>query len=127
MPYIDWEYYSSLCNNMPKEDFDKIYKQAEDKMNTFTHMRAAAFEHCYDEERATAFQKHVHEQIKDTMCELVNAVHIHTVSEMGMGIVSVNNDGFSQTYRITTAAEKEAQLLSIVRNGLSGSGLAGAL
>ena len=127
MPYIDWEYYSSLYDNIPQEDFDKRYRQAEVKLNTVTHMRAMAFEHAYDEESATDWQKQVHEQIKSTMCELMNAIHVHTISEMGTGITSVSNDGYSESYKITTAAEKEAQLLAIVREGLSGTGLAGAL
>lgn len=127
MPYIDWEYYSSLFDNMTQEDFEKRYKQAEVKMNAVTHMRAMAFERAYDEEAATDFQKQIHEQIRMTMCELINAVHIHAVSEMGTGIASVSNDGYSESYKITTAAEKEAQIISIIRNGLSGTGLAGAL
>ena len=127
MSHVNWEYYSSLYDNVPQDDFEKRYKQAEIKLNTVTHMRASAFEHSYDEESATPFQRQVHEQILSTMCELVNAVHIHAISEMGTGITSVNNDGYSESYKITTAAEKEAQIISIIRSGLSGTGLAGAL
>ena len=46
---------------------------------------------------------------------------------MGTGVSSVSNDGYSESYKITTVAEKEVQLLSITRSGLSGTGLAGAL
>ena len=127
MPYIDWEYYSSLYDNVSQNEFEKCYKLAEMQLNVFTRMRAAAFEHSYDDEKATDFQKQTHEQIRMTMCELVNAVHIHTVSEMGTGITAVSNDGYSESYKITTAAEKEAQIISIIRNGLSGTGLAGVL
>ena len=46
---------------------------------------------------------------------------------MGTGITSVSNDGYSESYKVTTAQEKEAQLTSVIRSGLSGTGLAGAL
>ena len=127
MPYIDWEYYSSLYDEVPKDTFEKRYKQAEMQMNAATHMRVKAFEASYSEDTATDFQMQVHEQIKTTMCELLNAIHVQTESGMGTGIASVSNDGYSESYKITTAAEKEAQLLSIIRNGLSGTGLAGVL
>lgn len=32
---------------------------------------------------------------------------------MGTGIASVSNDGYSESYKITTAAEKDAELLTI--------------
>ncbi len=46
---------------------------------------------------------------------------------MGTGVKSVTNDGYSETYNITTTAEMEEELRAIVRSGLSGTGLAGAL
>lgn len=127
MPYIEWEYYSSLYDNVSQEEFAKRYKQAETKLNTVTHMRAFAFVNAHDEETATDYQKQVYEQIKLTMCELINAIHVHETAEMGTGIASVSNDGYSESYKITTATEKEAQLIAIIRAGLSGTGLAGAL
>ena len=61
------------------------------------------------------------------VCELINALYVQETSGMGTGIASVSNDGYSESYKITTAAEKEAQLRSIARQGLSGTGSAGAL
>lgn len=128
MAYITWEYYSSLCTEIQSsDDFERINKRAETKLNMITHMRARQFEAGYREETATEFQKIVHEQIKSTVSELVNAMYQQEISGLGTGISGVSNDGYSESYRITTAAEKEAQLLSIVRAGLSGTGLAGAL
>jgi len=127
MPYVDWEYYSSLYDNVSEEEFAKRNKQAEIKVNAVTHGRAFAFEEGYSESNATAFQKQVHEQIKTTVCELINAINEQETSGMGTGITSVSNDGYSESYNITTAEQKETQLLSIIRTGLSGTGLAGAL
>lgn len=69
----------------------------------------------------------MHMQIQNTVCELINAIHTQEATGIGTGVASVSNDGYSESYKLTTATEKEMQLLSIARNGLSGTGLAGAL
>lgn len=127
MQYITWEYYSSLYSEVPEDDFERMRAKASAKLDVHTHMRAKKFEIAFDAETATDFQKQVHIQIQNTVCELMNALYVQDASGMGTGIASVSNDGYSESYKIITAAEKEAQLLAIVRNGLSGTGLAGAL
>ena len=127
MAYITWEYYSSLYSEVPEADFDKLVSKASAKLDVYTHMRARNFEASYDDATATDFQKQVHSQIQNTVCDLVNALYVQETSGMGSGIASVSNDGYSESYKITTAQEKEAQLLAISRSGLSGTGLAGAL
>lgn len=128
MPYVDWEYYSSLFSNIPDEkEFDRACRKAGIYMDRYTAMRARAFMRAYDEDGATDFQRMTADAVKMTMCELMNNMAVQEASEMGTGIASVSNDGYSESYRITTSAEKEAQLLCIVRSGLAGTGLAGAL
>lgn len=128
MSYITWEQYCSLYNNITDEkEFDRLAKLAEIKLNAITHMRAKQFEDDYSEDTATDFQKQVHMQIQDTFCQLVNTMSVQESSGMGTGIASVSNDGYSESYKVTTAQEKEVQLTSVIRSGLSGTGLAGAL
>lgn len=128
MSYITWEQYGSLYNSITDDkEFDRISKLAEIKLDTITHMRAKRFEIAYNEDMATDFQQQVHMQIRDTFCQLLNAMVVQEVSGMGTGIASVSNDGYSESYKITTATEKEEQLTSLIRSGLSGTGLAGAL
>ena len=128
MSYITWEQYRSLCNGITDEtEFNRLSKLAEIKLNAITHMRAKRFEDTYSEDTATDFQKQVHLQIQDTFCQLLAAMSVQEASGMGTGIASVSNDGYSESYKITTAQEKEAQLTSVIRSGLSGTGLAGAL
>ena len=128
MLYITWEYYSSLFTEVLDADvFERLNKRAAGKLDVLTHMRAKKFEDGYQEDTATDFHKLVHSQIQNTMCELVNAMYVQETSGMGTGISAVSNDGYSESYKITTAAEKEAQILNIVRSGLSGTGLVGAL
>ena len=125
--YTTWEHYSSLHSEVSEEDFDKLNAKASAKLDVYTHMRARNFVAAYNEETATDFHKQVHTQIQNTTCELINALNVVETSGMGTGIASVSNDGYSESYKIITAEEKEAQFLSIVRSGLSGTGLAGAL
>ena len=128
MSYITWEQYGSLYNSITDEkEFNRLYKLAEIKLNAITHMRAKRFEDAYSEDTATDFQQQVHMQIQDTFCQLLNAIAAQDASSMGTGIASVSNDGYSESYKITTATEKEEQLTSLIRSGLSGTGLAGAL
>lgn len=127
MLYIDWEYYSSLFENVAQDDFERMNKKACAKLDVITHLRARQFEESYNEETATPFQKKVHMQIRNTVCELINAMSIQEMSGMGSGIVSVSNSGYSETYKVTTQAEKETELCILIREGLSGTGLAGAL
>lgn len=128
MSYITWEQYGSLYNNITDEKkFNRLSKLAEIKLNTITHMRAKRFEEAYDEDTATDFQQQVHMQIQDTFCQLLNAMTVQEASGMGTGIASVSNDGYSESYKIPTTPEKEEQLTSVIRSGLSGTGLAGAL
>lgn len=128
MSYITWEQYRSLYTNIADEtEFDWLSKLAETKLNAITHMRAKRFEDVYSEDTATDFQKQVHAQIQDTFCQLLATIGVQESSGMGTGITSVSNDGYSESYKITTAQEMEAQLTSVIRSGLSGTGLAGAL
>lgn len=128
MAYITWEYYSSLFTEIAdKAAFDRLNARAKVKMDALTHMRAEQFMAGFDAGTATGFQKQVYAQIQNTACELINALYVQETTGMGTGIASVSNDGYSESYRIITAAEKEAQLCGIVRSGLSGTGLAGAL
>ena len=123
MPYVNWEYYSSLYADVPVDKFPAFLLKASAKLD----VRARKFEDVYDEASATYFQKQVHMQIQNTVCDLINALYMQESTGMGTGVSSVSNDGYSESYKITTVAEKEAQLLSIIRSGLSGTGLAGAL
>ena len=128
MSYITWEQYRSLYTNIADEtEFNRLSKLAEIKLNIITHMRAKQFEDAYSEDTATDFQKQVHLQVQDTFCQLLATMNVQEASGMGTGIVSVSNDGYSESYKVTTAQEKEAQLTSVIRSGLSGTGLAGAL
>lgn len=127
MSFISWEDYSSICAEVPEEEFARLSRRAEIKLNEVTHMRAGRFLSEYDSEKTTDFHKQVYSQLQATMCDLVNALYTKETSGMGNGIAGVSNDGYSETYHIKTEAEMETQIVSLIRNGLSGTGLVSAL
>ena len=127
MLYITWEYYSSLYDTVPETDFDKLNTKACAKLDVYTHMRARNFMAAYDADMATPFQEQVYAQIQNTVCELINLVSIQDAAGMGSGIASVSNDGYSESYKVATQAEKDAEVIALIQQGLSGTGLAGAL
>ena len=124
---VNWEYYSSLYSEIKQEDFSKYNQKAEMKLNIFTHNRVDDFIEIFNEADATAFQNMKMNAIKTTICELMNKMYIHEVSGIGSGVASVSNDGYSESYKVTTESEKNAELENVIRTGLSGTGLAGAL
>ena len=128
MNFITWEYYSSLYSEIPDEEtFNKLMRRAKTKMDAITHMRVSRFVGSHRKTTATDFQKQVYAQIQDTACELANLLYAQDLSGMGTGISSVSNDGYSESYTVTTAAQKNEQQREIVLNGLRGTGLAGVL
>lgn len=127
MSFISWEEYRSISAGVSEEEFARLSRKAEIKLNEVTHMRVGRFLSEYDGEQATDFQKQVYSQIQATMCELMDALYTRETSGMGTGIAGVSNDGYSETYHIRTEEEMEAQIVSLIRNGLSGTGLAGVL
>lgn len=127
MAYITWEYYSSLYENVTEEEFNILSVRAEKKINLYTHMRVTLFIDSYDEETATGFEKMVFDAIQITTCELINKISMQEASGARDGLTSVSNDGYSESYKITTQSEKEAELRAVVMAGLSGTGLVSAL
>ena len=127
MSYIDREYYISLFEEIPDAEFKKLLQKAELRIKRMTHNRVEEFWRNYKEETATLFHRMVYDQIRQTECEVIHALYVQESSGMGDGIASVSNDGYSESYKIATNQDKEEQLDNIVRSGLSGTGLAGAL
>ena len=127
MSYITWEYYSSLSGTVTKEEFWKIEKRATIFLDTFTHNRVKRFVGNYTEESATEFEKMIMGAIRLTMCELIDKMNTFSNTQAASGLASVSNGGYSESYHKMTETEKKSELQSIIRNGLAGTGLAGAL
>lgn len=128
MNYITWGHYSSLYSEITDEkEFNKYLRRAQIRMDAVTHMQVSRFMNRYKKTTATDFQKQIYAQIQDTVCELVNIIYVQELSGMGTGISSVSNDGYSESYAVTTAAGKASQQTETILRGLRGTGLAGVL
>lgn len=128
MNYITWEEYNSLYAVIPDETvLNRYLKRAQIKMDAVTHIRVSEFVKSYRKTTATNFQKQVYAQIQDTACELANVMYTQELSGMGTGVTSVSNDGYSESYAVTTTAEKEEQQMEVIRRGLRGTGLVSVL
>lgn len=127
MSYITWEYYCSLSDTVTEEEFEKLNNRAEVFLDVFTHNRAKKFMDSYVEEEATDFEKMVANAIQLTLCDLIDKMDAFEKSHAATGLSSVSNAGYSESYQKITESDKKAELQSVVRNGLAGTGLAGAL
>lgn len=127
MSYVSWEYYSSLFSKVTEEEFEQLAGRAERQLNIHTFYRVKKFASEFAEETATEFEKNTMESIKMTMCELINKICTQETSPAGNGITSVSNDGRSESYKVLSESDRKAEITSVIRNGLSGTGLAGAL
>ena len=81
----------------------------------------------YDENTATAFDKQRMAQVELTTAELLNKIVEYDKNNAGAGIASVSNEGYSMSLNIINQSSLQNEFVSIVRNGLSGTGLVGVM
>ncbi len=127
MSMVTWEYYSSLFAKVPREEFDRLESQAERYANRVTGNRVSRFMEAYELETATAFQTKIYDAVCFTLCEVVNKLYVLSTSGAGSGLSSVSNDGYTESYKVTTEEELQAEIDIVIRMGLSGTGMAGVL
>ena len=127
MSYVTWEYYSSLSNNVDNNSFERMKSRAESFVDVFTHNRVKQFVDSYVENEATDFEKMVMNAIQLTLCDLIDKMDALDKSHAATGLTSVSNAGYSESYQKMTETDKKTELQSVIRNGLAGTGLAGAL
>ena len=127
MSYVTWEQYSALYDDIEEKDFERLENAAEVKIDTITRMQVMGFMLNYNEETATAFHKKVKKQIEQTTVDLIHTRQLMLTQGAGAGVSSVSNEGYSVSFKISTQSDYNDTLVSIVRNGLSGTGLTGVL
>jgi len=115
MAYIDWEYYSSHFPKLNESDFNKNLIKAEMLMDIETRFRSKT---------ATGYKL---DQTKACVANLVNKIAEQEETGVGNGVKSVSNDGYSESYDISTQAQADAELRQVCVKWLSGTGLMGVL
>ena len=124
---VSWEYYNSLFEDVQEDEFKRLNSRVERRLDLYTHNRVKPFVDAYNEVTATNFERMKYEAVKITICEVINKMYEQESNGVGIGLSSVSNEGRSESYKIITEADKEKELESVMRKGLSGTGLAGAL
>ena len=116
MGYADWDFYRENYGEIADEaTFQRLAGTASRKLDALTGRRAAA---------GTGYKA---EALKDCMCSMVEYLYQAEQSGQGLGVTSVSNDGYSETYQAATPGALEENLRSLAFSWLSGTGLMGAL
>ena len=117
---VGWEYYSSHFNKLTQEEFEKVEYEA-----SMTVTRR-----CRPYVLATVLSNSEdvrNDILKDTVCYVAEALSEQYSHNIGTGINSVSNDGYSESYSITKREDADKEIIAVIRKWLSGTGMAGAL
>ncbi len=114
---VNWEDYSSLFDKVPEGEFSRYERLAEIEVrNVIGPIRWANIT-----ELTFGYA-----QLKNCICNVVNALYESDHSAQGKGVTSVSNDGYSESYAVQTSTQAKAELQSMIKRWLSGTGLVGA-
>lgn len=118
MNIVDWEYYSSLHNRIStEEEFNKAEALAEKEVRSV--IGPIRWESITDETFG-------YDVLKDCICDVIDKMADNEAIGLGKGIVSVSNDGYTESYATSKAEEVHLSLVSMIKAKLSGTGLVGA-
>ena len=118
MAIVDWEYYSSLFSKVSEENFDKAEALAEKEVReVIGAIRWATI----------TVDTFGYDVLQDCICKVMDMMQDNDKLSARMGITSVSNDGYSESYgsEVTSNGLKE-NLKGSIRGWLSGTGLIGA-
>jgi len=98
---INWEYYGShFPNIIPEDKFDSVEVQAEVEFNKVVHpyMLADISE----------------DSKKDCIFQLCNFIYSNQPTLSGKAVTSVNNNGYSESYAITSKEQANSAMRDII-------------
>ena len=118
MSIVSWEYYSSLYSKVSEDNFDKVEALAE------IEVRAVIGAVRWATITEDTFGYDV---LQDCICKVMDMMKDNEKLSAHMGVTSVSNDGYSESYgsEVTSIGLNENLKYSI-RQWLSGTGLLGA-
>lgn len=113
---LTWEQYSSLHSKAKADEFDNLEIEAEFEARAVIGPR-------FDMINAETYG---FKQLQECLCRIIDAKKDAQTSAVGKGVASVSNDGYSETYAITTTSDMQENLRKDIASWLSGTGLIGA-
>lgn len=115
---VSWEYYSSLHDRISSQaEFAKAEALAEQEVRSV--IGPIRWDGITD-------QTFGYDVLKDCICKVIDTMADNEAIGLGRGVVSVSNDGYTESYATSRAAEVRNDLTSTIRAMLSGTGLVGA-
>lgn len=114
---IDWETYSRLYPADPEDGFYRLLDDAELRMDTLTANRW----------RAVTEEDWRSKRVRRCFAEILHLSIGLEQNPAALGITSVSNDGYSESYAKVTPEETDKQARSAALKWLSGTGLVSAL
>ena len=110
MAIIDWEYYSShFPTVVPERQFEAVEAQAETEYKKVVK----------------PYMNIPEERQKDTIFQLCNFLWSNQTTLAGKSVTSVNNNGYSESYALQSAAQAQEAMEELIYKGI-GTRLAGA-
>lgn len=120
MALLTWEQYSSLHSLIKEIEFDKAELLAEKEIRNV--IGAIRWEELISN---TNLKNEIYyEQLLDCICNVIDFSIKN--KDLGTGVASVSNDGYSVNYAIKTPEELSKELKKNIKHWLSGTGLIGA-
>ena len=114
---VSYGRYAQLYDGLEEERFNGLLPLALERLDTLTHGRV----------KELAPEDWRLRQAQNAVYGMIRYMQRQGDSAPGMGIVSVSNDGYSESYQATTPDAAENCLRAICLGWLSGTGLMGAL
>lgn len=117
MAIVSWSDYNSLYSKVDQTEFSRYEALAEKEVKRV--VGAIRWESI--DENIFGY-----DVLKDCICNVIDKIAEDEKSGRGRGITSVSNDGYSETYALTSESDLRGEMRSAIRIWLSGTGLVGA-
>lgn len=118
MAIVNWEYYSSLFNKISENDFERAELLAEKAVREVIGVVRWS---------TITVDTFGYDVLQDCICKVMDAMKDNEKLAAHMGVTSVSNDGYSESYGSeVTSNSLNDSLKTSIKSWLSGTGLVGA-
>ncbi len=114
---VTWERCGAMIDGMDETAFDALLPVATRRLEALTARRVVGLRP--DDWR--------YGLVGDALCAMLRVMHAQMRTGQGLGVKSVSNDGYAESYGSVSAAEADAEVCAAARASLCGTGLVRAL
>lgn len=117
MAIVSWSDYNSLYSKISETDFPRYEALAEKEVR-----KVIGFIRWESINEDT----YGYDVLKDCICNVMDKIVDDEQSGRGRGVTSVSNDGYSESYALSSESDLRNEMVSAIKGWLSGTGLVGA-